>query len=103
VKNFENVWLEIVAKLRPGDEVMNWGSARGYTGGSFKIEEVNGSGVGVFGGAMTMPRKISKGDFEKVHAVWDQYITGNYPRAKMINLSQNTTYILSILRQVCGL
>jgi hypothetical protein len=102
MKKFENVWLEIVAKLHPGDEVMNWGSARGYTGGSFKIEGVYGSGIGVFGGAMTMPRNISKGDFGKVHAVWDQYIIGNFPRAKMTNLSQNTTYILSILRQICG-
>lgn len=100
MKDFEAVWLAIVSKLQPGDEIKNWGSARGYTGGTFKIEQVHNSWIGVFGGDMTEPRDVSKGDFAKICAVWEEYIAGNYPRAKMTNLSQNTTYILSILRRV---
>jgi hypothetical protein len=100
VKDFEEVWLAVVSKLQPGEEIKNWGSARGYTGGTFKIEQVHNSWIGVFGGEMTEARNVSKGDFAKVYAVWDQYLAGNYPRAKMTNLSQNTTYILSILRCV---
>ncbi len=101
-KDFEDVWLSMVTKLQAGDEVKNWGSARGYTGGTFKIEGVYNHAIGVFGGDMTMPRNIPKSDFAKLYVVWDQYIAGNYPRAKMTNLSQNTTYILSILRKVLG-
>ena len=102
MRDFEEVWLSIVSKLQPGEEIKNWGSARGYTGGMFKIEQVHNSWIGVFGGEMTEPRNVSKGDFAKVYAVWDQYVVGNFPRAKMTNLSQNTTYILSILRRALG-
>jgi hypothetical protein len=102
MKDFEAVWLAIVSKLQSGDEIKNWGSARGYTGGTFKIEQVHNSLIGVFGGEMTEARNVSKGDFAKVYAVWDQYLAGNFPRAKMTILSQNTTYILSILRRVIG-
>jgi len=102
MKDFEAVWTAIVSKLQPGDEIKNWGSARGYTGGTFKIEQVHNSWIGVFGGSMTEPRDVSKGDFGKVYAIWDKYVAGNYPRSKMTNLSQNTTYILSIFRQVLG-
>ena len=49
---------------------------------------------------MQMPRRISKGDFEKVYAIWSEYVAGNYPRSKMTSLSQNTTYILGIFHQV---
>jgi hypothetical protein len=48
---------------------------------------------------MQMGRRVSKGDFEKVYAVWDTYLAGNLPRSKMGALSQNTTYILSMLHQ----
>jgi hypothetical protein len=102
MKDFEAVWLAIVSKLQPGDEIKNWGSARGYTGGTFKIGQVHNSWIGVFGGNMAEPRNVSKGDFAKVYAVWDQYVAGNFPRAKMTNLSQNTTYTLSILRLALG-
>jgi hypothetical protein len=95
--NFEAIWVRIASQLRPGVIVRNWGAARRYTGGTFKIDDVERTAITISGGDMQMPRRVSKGGFEKVHAVWDAYLAGNYPRSRMTNLSQNTTYILSIL------
>lgn len=97
MSSFEATWSKIVQRLQAGETVRNWGQARGYTGRTFQIESVANSSVTVFGGNMRHPRTISKRDFENFHAIWPNYCAGNFPRAKMTDLSQNTTYILSIL------
>ena len=97
---FEQIWACIQRELVIGKTVRNWGLARGYTGGSFKIEELDRSSVTVFGGKMQFARRVSKGDFEKIHNVWDAYCAGRFPRADMTPISQNSTYILSILQLV---
>jgi len=98
--SFATVWSQMIQRLHPGEMIRAWGYARGYTGHTFRIEALGSSAVTVFGGAMKQPRAVSKGDFEKVYAIWNEYRTGNFPRAKMTELSQHTTYILSILHHV---
>ena len=78
----------------------NWSVAKGYTGGTFKVDDIDRTSVTVSSGNMQMPRRVSKGEFEKLHAIWDTYRSGNYPRSKMLSLSQNITYILSILHLI---
>jgi hypothetical protein len=84
----------------PGALVRNWGLSRGDTGGTFIIDDIERSAIVVRGGKMVEPRLVSKGEFEKLYAVWDQYLAGSLPRSKMLPLSQNTTYILSILHLI---
>jgi hypothetical protein len=100
VGQFETEWTKITRELHPDVVIRNWGAARGYTGGTFRIDNVNRTSITVSGGDMQMPRRISKADFEKVYAVWNAYREGNYLRSKMTSLSQNTTYILGILHSV---
>lgn len=97
---FEKVWNQITSKLRAGTDLRNWGAARGYTGGSFRVDDVERTSITVSGGDMQMTRRISRGDFEKVCAVWDDYRAGNLPRTKLSPVSRNTTYILSILHML---
>jgi hypothetical protein len=99
-QRFEGTWSQIIRKLHADETIRNWGHARGYTGGAFQIDSVANSSVTVFGGNMSHPRAIPKSDFQKVHAIWADYCAGNYPRSKMTDLSQNTTYILSILHHI---
>jgi hypothetical protein len=98
--SFDAIWTQIAEELRPGTVVQNWGAARGYTGGTFEVKDVERTAITVFGGDMQMPRRVSKGDFERVYAVWDAYVGGRYPRSKMTDLSQNTTYIVSLLHRL---
>jgi hypothetical protein len=98
--NFETVWADITRTLHRGDIVQNWSTAKGHTGGTFKIDDVDRTSVTVSGGNMRAPRRISRGEFEKLYEIFDAYLAGNYPRSKMLVLSQNITYILSILHLV---
>jgi hypothetical protein len=99
-RGFDAVWMNIFQRLQAGQTIRNWGVAQGYTGKTFQIEHVGNSTITVVGGSMTQSRKISKGDFERVYSVWDDYCAGSYRRENMTDLSQNTSYILSIFRQV---
>ena len=57
-------------------------------GGTFKVDDIDRTSITVSSGNMQMPRRVSKGEFEKLHAIWDTYRSGNYPRSKMLSLSQ---------------
>ncbi len=100
MSSFEDIWNSILSTIREGDIVLNWGEVRGYTGRTFEVNLVHRSWIGVRGGKMTVPRNISRAEFQKIHAIWDDYVAGNYHRAKMGALSQNTSCILSILHRV---
>jgi hypothetical protein len=98
--SFETIWSSIQHRLQPGTLVRNWGLSRGFTGGSFTIDDMERAAITVRGGKMATPRRVSKGEFEKLYAVWDQYLADNLPRSRMLPLSQNITYILSIFHLI---
>jgi hypothetical protein len=95
--NFEAAWADIRERLRPGTPVKNWSADRGYTGGEFRINDVDGSAVVVRSGQMGQERRVSRGDFQRLFAFWGAYNRGSIGRAELGRRSQNTTYILSIL------
>jgi hypothetical protein len=97
--SFETIWA-VIQRMQRGALIRNWGLSRGYTGGTFIIDDIERSAIVVRGGEMVEPRRVSKGEFEKLYAVWHQYLAGNLPRSRMLSLSQNTTYILSILHLI---
>jgi hypothetical protein len=94
---FEQVWLDIVKKLRPGTELAGWSRDKGETHSKFRIVELDSTHVSIKPGAGGQVRRISKNDFRQVFAWWDQYNAGSISRKDMTGLSQNTTYIFSIL------
>lgn len=96
-EDFEAIWKDLARVLHRGDTVQNWSVAKGHTGGCFKVDDVDRTSVTVSGGRMRMPRRISRGDFARIYDVWREYLAGNYPRSKMLPLSQNITYVLRIL------
>lgn len=94
---FEGVWADIRRRLRPGILVRNWSADRGYTGGEFRINDVDGGAVIVRSGQMGQERRVSTGDFQRLFTFWGAYNRGTIGRAELGKRSQNTTYILSIL------
>ena len=94
----ERLWNRVTQVAVPGGSVRCWGAARGYTGGMFRIDAVDDTSVTVSGARMRMPRRISKGEFTKIGAIWDRYVSGDFSRSRMMDLSHNSTYILSLLR-----
>jgi len=97
VTSFEGAWADIRRRLIAGTVVNNWSADQGYTGGTFHINDVNEAAVIVWSNQMSRERAISKRDFERIFAVWPAYKVRTVRRGELAKLSQNTTYILSIL------
>src|SRR5690242_15209122 len=96
--SFEGLWADVRQRLTPGTLVKNWSADKGYTGGEFRINDVEGSAVIVRSGQMGQERRVSRGDFQRLFAFWSAYNRGVIGRAELGKRSQNTTYILSILQ-----
>ena len=94
----ERLWNSVTHAAVPRSSVRCWGAARGYTGGMFRIDAVDDTSVTVSGARMRMPRRISKGDCTRIGVIWDRYITGDFSRSRIVDLSHNSTYILGLLR-----
>jgi hypothetical protein len=98
--NEHQAWVQARRLLSPEAEFRAWSRGKGYTDTTFKISESNASSIVVSSPTMSKPRVISKADFIKVAAAWDDYCKGNIGRAEMAQLSQNTTYIFGILKRL---
>jgi hypothetical protein len=95
--SFEGIWADIRRRLRLGSTIKNWSADRGYTGGTFRINDVDGAAVIVTSDRIAKERRISKGDFERIFGLWSAYKVGTIRRGELITKSQNTTYIISLL------
>jgi hypothetical protein len=58
---------------------------------------VDGAAVIVTSDRIAKERRISKGDFERIFALWPDYKVGAIRRRELVTRSQNTTYIISLL------
>ena len=94
---FDVAWDDLIHRLKPHQELNGWSRAKGPTVLRFQIAEIEPTAIIVRPG-QGMRRRISKGDFAQVFAFWPAYCRGEIPRHKMAKLSQNTSYIFSILR-----
>ena len=63
---FEGIWADLRNRLRAGTVVRNWSADRGYTGGEFDINDVDGSAIVVRSGQMGQERRVGRGDFVRV-------------------------------------
>jgi hypothetical protein len=97
MESFNAVWTDLRNRLHTGTTIRNWSALKGCTGRDFRVVSVDPRAITVAGGRMRAGRPVSRGDFERVYSVWDAYRDGRYPRGEMLSLSQNTTYILSLL------
>jgi hypothetical protein len=96
--SFSQCWSAIQA-VPVGASIKPWSAAgRAKPTSAFVISAMNASAVDVqpSNGAL---RHVTKGDFAYIFNLWPSYKAGTL-RRDQLNRSQNTTYILSILRHV---
>jgi hypothetical protein len=98
--NFDEIWYQALSRLQAGQQIRNWGVARGYTGKDFVIDEIHGGYVTVSGGNLAVARQITEDEFAKIFAHWEDYSARRISRADLAAISQNATYILSILNHL---
>jgi len=78
-------------------EIKNWSQDKGYTGKSFRLARVNYDEVAVSGAGIRGTRSVSRTEFEKLYPLWERYKGGHVSRAQIGDVSQNTTYVFSLL------
>ena len=101
--SFEAAWADLRSRLRSGLEINGWSRDKEDTGLRFRIVYVAPDSIIVMsearpGKEKPKERRIGKPDFQRVFFKWRDYCAGNLSRADMTGLSQNTSYIFSILR-----
>ncbi len=97
-KNFEAAWENFQKHLAPGADIQNWSVLNNYTGGRCKVTDIEVASITVCSERITKPSRITKTEFAKIYDIWPQYLAGAYHRNEMLKLSQNTTYIISLLQ-----
>ncbi len=100
MKSFDAVWAEVQTRLRPGTEIAGWGAARGYTTMRFKVAAIDRGSVTIDSKTVSTPRTIGQGEFEKLHANWDDYCAHRIERQAITQISQNSSYIFAIFRWI---
>jgi hypothetical protein len=93
---FEDVWNDIQRRLPKGAEIPNW-SYDGRAHGTTRIDEIYYYEIWVSGQNTAKSREVKRGDFQKLHEIWDRYKQGHIRRDEIGNLSRNSTYIITIL------
>ena len=96
-RNFEGAWADIQARLPVRERIQNWSADKGYTGGRFRITDIEPSSVTIEANGMSVPRRIAKSEFQMIFADWPAHRVGTARRSVPRDESKNTTYILSIL------
>ena len=100
--SFQAFWTDLPLVLKPGTEIRGWGKARGYTDLRFRVIDLDAGSVTIDSATVSAPRRISRGEFEKLFALWDRYCAGQISRQEVTPISQNSSYIFAILRWYGG-
>jgi hypothetical protein len=101
--HLRGVWADLRNGLRVGIEIKGWRRDKEDTGLRFKIVDVGPDPIRIESSPTPdkprpSERRIGKTDFARVYTAWLGYCGGKINRAEMTRLSQNTSYIFSILR-----
>lgn len=96
---FETMWTDLRRILVIGEELRGWGAQRGFTSMRFQINDTGPRHIEVNSSSMSAPRRISKGEFVKVYAIWSDYRAGRIGRRSVAAISQNSSYIFAILKR----
>ena len=94
---FEDTWADIQRRLPVREHIQNWSADKGYTGGRFRITDIEPSSVTIEVDGTSIPRQVAKSEFQKIFADWPGYRVGTIRRSTLRDKSKNITYFLSIL------
>jgi hypothetical protein len=92
------MWDQLRERLYPGTSIPAWSVKNRYLGWDFTAAAVHAEHLEVTGGDIGGSRRITRADFETVADLWPGYIGGAVQRQQIRDASQNSTYILGILR-----
>jgi len=98
MSEFESIWNLVQRKLKPGTEIPNWTAYRGYLGDKMTVIGVQENSIEVETPKARNVLHVTKGDFEKVWAVWSDYKIQKVKRYELRNMTRFSKYVISILK-----
>lgn len=94
---FTEAWAALQATLCAGTRIPNWTARSGQVGEPFEIGSINPDVVVIIAPGARTPQIVRRADFEKVYALWDDYVRGLVPRSAFTPLTRYSKYVISIL------
>jgi hypothetical protein len=94
---FTDAWATLQAVLFVGATIPNWTARNGRIGEPFEIVAINPDAVVIIAPGASTPQMVRRADFEKVYALWDDYVRGLVPRSAFTPLTRYSKYVISIL------
>ena len=96
----EEMWNELKKRIAPDRSVQTWTADKGYGEDKFIVVGAKGGFVHVVSPGDEKAQKIPDGDFAKVLGLWNDYVDGKLPLAKVRGETKFATHVVSILHSL---
>ena len=94
---FDGIWNELIASLKPGTEIKHWNPYNGYLGEGLAIISCDPGSISIDPPRVWDSQIIPKSDFKQVWDVWGDYLALRLERREINTLTGHSKYIISIL------
>ncbi len=94
---FDLIWNELIASLKPGTEIKHWNPYNGYLGESLAIISFDPESISIDPPRVWDSQVVPKIDFKQVWDIWGDYLALRLERQKIHALTSHSKYIISIL------
>src|SRR5262245_17338446 len=96
----EEMWNELKRRIAPDSAIQIWSKDKGYGEDKFIVVAVKGGFVHVVAAGDEKAQKIPDQDFAKVLGLWNDYVDGKLPLAKIKEQTKFPTHVVSILHSL---
>ena len=96
----EDMWNELKKRIAPDSQIQTWSQDKGYGEDRFIVVAVKGGFVHVVSAGDEKAQKIPDEDFAKVLGLWNDYVDGKLPAAKLREQTKFTKHVVSILHSL---
>ena len=94
---FDVIWEELIASLKPGTEIRHWNPYNGYFGEQLTIIACEPDSISIDPPRVWQSQVVPKSDFQLIWEIWADYLALRLERRKIHALTQHSKYIISIL------
>lgn len=96
MEQFDVIWNELIASLKPGIKIQHWNPYNGYLGEGLTINAIDLDSVSIDPPRVWDTQVIPREDFKRVWEMWAEYLALRLERRKIHTLTDHSKYIISI-------
>jgi hypothetical protein len=96
MKEFDEVWKDLLASLKTDTKIKNWTVYSGYLGDTMKVIVTGNETISIDAPRAKNTLVVPKEDFEAVWEVWIDYKREKVKRNELSPLTRFSKYVISI-------